>query len=303
MLIELAIALALLHPDSESSSVLVVEGRTATWQHRIQVASLSDALPGIDYDYDGELSAAELRDARAALERYVGEHWRIVVDEAPATSTLLQLAPSEVAGYVVLERRLVATRSLRRFELVVDPFAEKDPWHRSLVEVRFGDRPPWPVAFGAGVTRREVVAPELRRRFTFLDFAARGARRAFVLPHFAALLGLALVRGASLRTAAAFLGAVVLAGAASLLGFTAPLPFTALFVPGAVVLLAGEMLLTKEPFCRAWTVPALGAGAALALAAALAPYPVTSDVRASANVGQLVGWTATTLAAGAVEAR
>ncbi|HVS08903.1 MAG TPA: hypothetical protein VMS76_03440, partial [Planctomycetota bacterium] len=80
----IAFACALLlgaHPDSHSSSRVVVEGSRATLELRCQCRSLIEAL-ALDEDGDGALQPGELASGRADVERYVLERYRLLGEVA-----------------------------------------------------------------------------------------------------------------------------------------------------------------------------------------------------------------------------
>ena len=76
----LLLALALAgapHPDSLSSSTLVVRGREAELTLRCQVMSLLEVLPDLDADGDGRVDASELAAGQGDVLAYVAAHYRL----------------------------------------------------------------------------------------------------------------------------------------------------------------------------------------------------------------------------------
>src|SRR5262245_52628094 len=86
-----ACACALWHPNSVSSSRLVVDGRELAFELRCQVRTLVEACPAVDRDGDGALTQAELDAGRARLAKYLGEHHVITVDRDAQTPVVLEL--------------------------------------------------------------------------------------------------------------------------------------------------------------------------------------------------------------------
>ena len=66
-----------LHPDSMSSSRVVIDGREARVTLRCQVLSLLEVIDGLDADGDGEVTAGEVLVRQDAILGYVGEHYQL----------------------------------------------------------------------------------------------------------------------------------------------------------------------------------------------------------------------------------
>lgn len=300
MLLEGVLALALVlgaHPDSESSSSLRIDANSVTWEHRAQVLSLSEALEGVDADYDGELSSFELEASRATIDEYFRAHWRLWVEGERLQLSTVELVPGPDPGWFRVTRRASTDHALDRLTVEVDPFTEKDPWHRSFVEVHFPEEVV-PIAFGAGVTRREVAPLTVRKRVTAAEFLERGLWRAIREPLAMAGLALLLVAGRRRRVLAWFAAGASVSLVAGFLGVIVPQPFGALTLAGGLALLALEHLVTGDPPARPWLAGLFALLGVSALFASLAPYPVAEDVRASAELGTTAAWLPVTVLGG-----
>ncbi len=154
MLLPFALALVPLvasaHPNSVSSSRLIVDGARIELDLRCQARTLLEALPDIDADDDGELAQRDLDRARGLLEAYVREHHELGFDWSdarPAGATLAlrlesaRLASGELHGatpgeaLVDLVLRGECPRAPENVVIDTRLFRESDAWHRDHAEI------------------------------------------------------------------------------------------------------------------------------------------------------------------------
>ncbi len=148
-LLALTVALAS-HPNSVSSSRVVVDGTRVELALRCQERTLVEALPELDSDDDGELRASELEAGRATVERYVREHLTLAVDVADTVASgtklelrLVKVAPATGAlagalpGDELVDFAFVGESARAPASLAIDTtlFRESDPFHRDHAEI------------------------------------------------------------------------------------------------------------------------------------------------------------------------
>src|SRR5882672_4895806 len=103
------------HPNSHSSSRVVVEGRHIELQVRCQSQSLSESIEGLDPNRDLNLSGAELESGRVAIASYMLAHYQLFPDGlqgARLTAKLLDMRTTMASDSAFAEQLLDA-----RFEL------------------------------------------------------------------------------------------------------------------------------------------------------------------------------------------
>lgn len=179
------------HPDSRSSSRLVVRDARATLELTAQVRTVIEALP-LDTDGDAALSAAELAAAREAYGAYVLGRYRLFADLAPGDERELLRAeplPGRIVDLALLpaeESSQGEPRVLARFEfqaasridslvLSVSLFREQNPFHRDEARLEFqGDEPTRHLFAGVEGTVWRYVTERERRPGVFVDYWKEG---------------------------------------------------------------------------------------------------------------------------------
>lgn len=180
----LALAPLAAHPDSLSSSRVVVQGSAAHVSVRCQVLSLLEVVDGLDADGDGEVDAAEVAAMRAPIGAYVAEHYRLFVGTSRRMEGGERLASSLVdvrrvsgvdeaaAGYRMgaVDIELVYAAEEPILDLMVESslFEETSPGHIDLATIEWPD--------GAA----ETFALEARAPRGRSDPTGRGAFLAFL---------------------------------------------------------------------------------------------------------------------------
>jgi hydrogenase/urease accessory protein HupE len=153
ILLRAALILAL-HPNSVSSSRILVDADGVRLDLRCQAATLLESIP-LDRDGDSRLSEDELERGRADVERYVIEGYRLSAIEAGASPRRLsgkleaaRLVEGTAEGgrpaepLVDLEFRFDPLPARARLEIEFALFRENNPWHRDHAEiVWFGEDP------------------------------------------------------------------------------------------------------------------------------------------------------------------
>lgn len=188
----LALLLAALapHPNSVSSSRLVVDGAHVELRVRCQALTLLEAFPDADANADGELAQRDLDRSLDLLEGYVREHYSLGIDWSAAsrdgTPLALHLTGAQLSSGAVRDgsaHETLVDLSIHfdcpraPSNLVVDTrlFRESDPLHRDHAEIVWNgaapvarlmwvEEPRWPfapstnAASGAGDGERSVLA-------------------------------------------------------------------------------------------------------------------------------------------------
>lgn len=141
------------HPDSLSSSRVIVRGDEARVSIRCQVLSLLEVVPELDADGDGEVTAGEVEARRGEILTYVADHYRLFVgtDRAleggsrlSAEPLALWHTPPEVAfdigfraGSVEAELLFHADEPIRDLMLEVTLFHATSPAHVDLATIEW----------------------------------------------------------------------------------------------------------------------------------------------------------------------
>src|SRR5689334_520258 len=143
MLIALLLAFAL-HPDSVSSTRIVVRGQGVQLWMRSEELTFLQVLP-LDRDGDGTLDAAELRAGAWTLADYVASRYRVAPLE-PRFVDVRALASGSgiLAGKRVLELEFAAELPAGCAGLTVSSslFRESSPLHRDQCEIVWNDEAP-----------------------------------------------------------------------------------------------------------------------------------------------------------------
>lgn len=263
--------LGALHPDSKSSSRIVVRDNGVQIEIACQEQSLLESVP-LDTDLDGVLSTGELELGRAQIERYALANYRLSLAPEPfvALSGALLAVESQVVDGGAFEERRVLVRL--RYDLPagasgltvrVSLFRDRNPLHRDAASLQWFDEPAAGFLFGEGADVW-VFEPVAQRRISVL--------RSYVLlgfdhirggwDHLAFLLGL-IVAARNVRslvgvvTAFTVAHSVTLASAA--LGWIdAPGRLVELAIALSIAYVGAESLLFRRPGAR-W-VEAFGFG-------------------------------------------
>ena len=164
-------ACAARHPDSHSSSRVVVAGARVEVEILCQTRSLAETLH-VDADGDERLDAAEFEQARALVTAYLREHYRVEPVGAAsfwATGAALEIAASG-AGSLDEQRVLARFTFEARGEfagLVIhaDLFAETNPYHRDSATLLWNDDEPQSWLFGEGVDTWNFEPAAMRRPY------------------------------------------------------------------------------------------------------------------------------------------
>jgi hypothetical protein len=187
-----ALARAPVHPDSMSSSELVVDGAQARLLVRCQMLSLLEVLPQLDADGDGSVVDADVDRHADAIAEYVGEHYllRTGTDREHAGGAALELSPDSVEPWKNhdlaprlrdwVEVRFHATSPVPIRDVLVESslFLVTSPQHMDITTVR------WVASGASGVLVLDAAHP--RERF---DPEGRGAFGVFVKLGWGHILG------------------------------------------------------------------------------------------------------------------
>lgn len=300
-----AAVLAGAHPDSLSSTRVVVEGREARVTQRFQALSLIEVLPELDRDGDRVLSGEELAEGRVEIERYLVGAWRLWSGEVLLAGELLALVPDDPATLGPFDLQRVEAEFVFRGEeeLVVLTlesrlFHETNPWHKDLVSFVFHGEDPVPHTFDGEEARWTFEPAHVRRPGVFAQFVRLGVdhiRTGF--DHQAFLLAL-LVCSRRLRTLLGVVTAFTLAHSLTLacaaVGWIhVPARFVELAIALSIAYVACDNLLRREPrnpWLEAFFFGLLhGLGFAGFLADALVGEPLFKTALVGFNLGVELG--------------
>jgi len=259
----LALAAGAAHPDSLSSTRVVIVGREARVTQRFQALSLIEVLPELDRDRDRALDAEELAQQRATIEAYFRGAWRLwgaAADGAePLPAEFVRFSPDDPATLgpfdlqrVELEFVLRAPDELATIAIESRLFHETNPWHKDLVSVAWNGEDPVPHTFEGSDARWTFEPSHVRRPGVFAQFVRLGVdhiRTGF--DHQAFLLAL-LVAARRLRTLIGVVTAFTLAHSLTLacaaVGWIdVPPRFVELAIALSIAYVACDNLLRKEP--------------------------------------------------------
>ena len=256
------LALAVLagsHPDSLSSTRVVIDGREARVTQRFQALSLIEVLPALDGDGDRILSAPELAEARGEIERYLLGAWRLSAGSVALAGVLERLEPDDPAALGPFDLQRVEAEFVFRGEqelavvtLESRLFHETNPWHKDLVSVVFHGVDPVPHTFEGPDARWTFEPARVRRPGVLAQFVRLGVdhiRTGF--DHQAFLLAL-LVCSRRLRTLIGVVTAFTLAHSLTLacaaVGWIdVPARFVELAIALSIAYVACDNLLRREP--------------------------------------------------------
>lgn len=250
------------HPDSLSQSRIRVEGARATLELRFQALSLLDERPELDRDGDRLLSAAEAEQARAPLEDYLAEAFRLLrvegEHEEPLSGRLEALTPQDPAALGALELQNVDARlvfeapaALSVFVVEMRLFQQTNPWHKDYCTVAWNAEEPVRHVFEGGEPRWRFEPGSVRRPGVFAVFVGLGIDHILGgFDHQAFLLAL-LVASRRVRTLLGVVTAFTLAHSLTLalaaLGWVeVPARFVELAIALSIAYVACDTLLRKD---------------------------------------------------------
>lgn len=303
-----AFACALLlaaHPDSHSSSRIVVVGSRATLELRCQVRSLAEALP-LDASGDGILQPGELAAGRGDVERYVLERYRLLGEVegrsglVPLEGWLVELelsaadAPRFAEPWVQAKLGFEAPATLSALSIEVGLFREQNPLHRDAATLVWNDEEPAPFLFGEGRERWNFEPAARRRPGVLAGYVRLGVEHILTgYDHIAFLLAL-LVASRRLRSligvVTAFTAAHSVTLALAALGWVrVPPGLVELAIALSIAYVAAENLLFPRPGTRWAEAFGFGLVHGLGFAGFLADSLVFEPLKATALVGFNLG--------------
>jgi hydrogenase/urease accessory protein HupE len=299
----LLLAAAGAHPQSQSSSRIVVQGRSVDVVLECQTLSLIECVP-IDESGDQRLDAGELERGRAVVERYLAERYR--VSAAPGAPVELGAAALEIVEPPdrFSEQRLRATWRGDLPEgaagLVVDVrlFLERNPFHRDFATIEWNGEAAAPWVFEEG---RETwtFEPQARRRpGVIASFVELGIEHILIgYDHIAFLVAL-IVASRRMRSLVAVVTAFTVAhsltlGSAALGLVSAPSAVVELAIALSIAYVGAENLLFRRPTSRWFEGFAFGLvhglGFATVLESSLAAEPLRIAALFGFNLGVELG--------------
>lgn len=133
------VSFAAAHPNSVSSSRIVVDGGAVRLELRCQAATLLEASP-LDRDGDGRLSADELAAGLPELERRIHEGYRLSAAGGggawrPLEGKLVEahlVAPGEHVDFLC---RFESGEDVEALKVEFSLFHESNPWHRDQAQI------------------------------------------------------------------------------------------------------------------------------------------------------------------------
>ncbi len=305
-----------LHPDSKSSSRIVVRGESASVELSCQALSLIESVP-LDLNGDLVLTTEELEAGRAPLERYLLERYQLSPTPdpfRPLGGALLRAQVSEQPGALGEQRvsfglEFALPPDASGLAVRVRLFRERNPFHRDAASLTWNDDAPAGFLFaeGAELWRFEPLA---QRRFSVLrSYIGLGFDHIRTgWDHLAFLLAL-LVAARTVRSlvgvVTAFTAAHTLTLASAALGWIdAPGRLVELAIALSIAYVGAESLLVRRPGAR-WA-EAFGFGLIHGLGFAgfvgesLIVEPLKLTALAGFNLGVELGQLAAVLAAALV---
>ena len=297
------------HPDSHSSSRLVVDGGRAALELRCQARSLVEAL-ALDENGDGGLDAGELARGRREVERYVLERYRLLgevegrSERFPLEGRMVGLEVLDAADsrfaepWVRAALELEAPAPLSALSIEVSLFREQNPLHRDAATLVWNEEEPASFLFGEGRERWDFEPAARRRPGVLAAYARLGVEHILTgYDHIAFLLAL-LVASRRLRSlvgvVTAFTAAHSVTLALAALGLVrVPPGLVELAIALSIAYVASGNLLRKEPhtpWLEAFGFGLLhGLGFASFLGQALAGEPLVVSALLGFNLGVELG--------------
>jgi hydrogenase/urease accessory protein HupE len=306
MLIPFACALFLgAHPDSHSSSRVVVDGSRAALELRCQCRSLIEAL-ALDENGDGSLQQGELEKGRREVERYVLERYRLLgeveggserelLEGRLVTLEILQQGDSRFAEpWARALFELEGPLPLAALSIEVDLFREGNPLHRDAATLVWNGEEPASFLFGEGRERWDFEPAARRRPGVLGAYARLGIEHILTgYDHIAFLLAL-LVASRRLRSlvgvVTAFTAAHSVTLALAALGLVrVPPGLVELAIALSIAYVATENLLFRRPGTRWAEAFGFGLVHGLGFAGFLADSLIYEPLKVTALVGFNLG--------------
>jgi hypothetical protein len=168
-----AAAVARLHPNSFSSSFVLVQGAEVRLLLRVQAASLLEVVAA-DSDDDGLLSVPEVEAARGEIGAYLARHYALRADcdgdlagGTPLAAELISIAVDEPGPGVDAASQWLeftvhhrAAAPLRDLLFDVTLFLDTSPDHSDLCRLRWNERDELETLFNQGRTTAYFLPPE-----------------------------------------------------------------------------------------------------------------------------------------------
>ena len=291
------------HPNSHSSSRLVVEGRRIELQLRCQTQSLSEGLAGVDPNRDNLLSEAELESARASIASYVLAHYQLFpdgVEGAALTGQLLDMRTSMASDSPFAEQLLDARfefaseRDLAHLSIRCTLFLDSNAFHRDNATIVWNGEAPASWLFGEGVETWNFEPAAVRRPGVLWSYVKLGIEHIVTgYDHIAFLIAL-LVAARRLRSIVGVITAFTAAHSVTLacaaLGVVdVPSRLVEMAIALSIAYVAAENLLFRKPAAR-W-IEAFGFGLihGLGFASAIGETLAAEPLKITALVGFNLG--------------
>jgi hydrogenase/urease accessory protein HupE len=308
-LVACAVLLGASHPNSQSSSRIVVEGRRVEIELVCQTRSLVECVP-IDGDGDFVLDPGELERGRAAALRYLGERYRISEPgSAPLApdSASIEALPRGALDEQRLRARFVSTApaELAELEVRVRLFLEENPFHRDTATLSWNGEAPATWLFGEGVDTWRFEPAAKRRPGVLGGYLRLGVEHILTgYDHLAFLIAL-IVASRRIRSLAGVVTAFTAAhsitlGLAALGWVTVPGRLVEIAIALSIAYVGAENLLFRRPATR-WVEAFLfglihGLGFASVLEESLLFEPLKFTALVGFNLGVEAGQLAIVLA-------
>jgi hypothetical protein len=302
------------HPDSKSSSRIVVAGRSVQVELACQALSLLESVP-LDRNGDRWLTDDELQAGRAAVGEYVLARDALSASAAPfedLRGELRELTLVDVAPGAFGEQRVVcslafeAPAKLERLSVRVQLFHENNPLHRDVATLVWNDEPPTGFLFGEGALVWEFEPLAERRVSTLASYVRLGVEHiGGGWDHLAFLLGL-LVAAKGLRSLLIVVTSFTLShsltlAAASLGWVDVPSRLVELAIALSIAYVGAEALLVRRPASRGFEAFGFGLihglGFAGFLGESLLAEPLKFEALLGFNLGVELGQLAAVLCA------
>ena len=195
-----------LHPNSVSVSLVVVEGAQVELRLRCQALSVIEVLPEVDGDGDGRLAAGELDAAKGEIGGYLLGRYRLLGGQGVLEGRLEELGLLGEAAAGPLELEWLEARfsyraaaPLETLEIQVSLFREQSPIHRDIAGVVWNGEEEVRHVFTAGSPRWTFEPEAVRRPGVLGSFVRFGVEHILTgWDHLAFLLAL-LVASTHLR--------------------------------------------------------------------------------------------------------
>jgi len=259
----LGLSAAPAHPDSKSSSRIVVSARSVKVELACQALSLLESVP-LDRNGDRWLTEEELQAGRAAVGEYVLARYALSANATPfaalpgqlAELTLIDVAPGAFGEQrVVCGLTFESPTTLERLAVRVQLFHENNPLHRDVSTMIWNDEPPTGFLFGEGALVWDFEPLAERRVSTLGSYLRLGLEHiGGGWDHLAFLLGL-LVAAKGLRSLLIVVTSFTLShsltlAAASLGWVEVPSRLVELAIALSIAYVGAEALLIRRPASR-----------------------------------------------------